>query len=36
MVKETLSKCKKQEQLDNYDDTINPHINLSYMGNAGN
>ena len=35
IIKQTLSKCRRQEQLDNYDDTKNLYINLPYMGNAG-
>ena len=32
--KQTLSKCSKGEQLDNYDETIKLYINLPYMVDA--
>ena len=35
IIKQTLSKSSRQEQLDSYGDTIKLYINLLHMGNAG-
>ena len=35
IIKQTLSKSNRQEQLYNYDDMKKVYINLPYMGNAG-